>query len=323
MTDRELGSVNLLGSPQGPYVKQLIASAERMLPRTPVRCLSFTDLQVQMHAGGVQSVRTRALCDTSGSDTSEPNAWVELTGTDGIIVRTMPLGSLEQVIFRMDALQVAESIGCTILNSPRALEAAIDKWLTLHRLAERGLQVPQTRACQSRDAALEAFEEFGCDAVVKPIFGGEGRGIVRVTDVDIAWRVFSTLEQMRAVIYVQPFLDNFGYDIRVLVIGDRMLAMKRRARDGEWRANISRGSQPEVHELTDAEREQAQAAADAVGATFVGVDLLPTVDGSCPILEVNAVPGWNGIQAAHGVNVADLVIRHLAVKHLEERSRRG
>jgi ribosomal protein S6--L-glutamate ligase len=121
----------------------------------------------------------------------------------------MPLGSLEQVIFRMDCLQVWQSLGAEVINSPRCLETSIDKWLTLHRLVKAGILVPPTVACQTRDQALSAFEELGRDVLVKPLFGGEGRGIIRLQDRDLAWRTFSTLQQLGQVLYVQPMI--FAY----------------------------------------------------------------------------------------------------------------
>src|SRR6478672_5988464 len=105
---------------------------------------------------------------------------------DAVIVRTMPPGSLEQVVFRMDLLHALEARGIPILNPPRALEVCVDKYLALVRLQAVGLRVPETIVCQHADAALEAFDQLGHDVVVKPLFGSEGRGMVRVTDPELA-----------------------------------------------------------------------------------------------------------------------------------------
>src|SRR5713101_6023735 len=118
-----------------------------------------------------------------------------LSGFDGVIVRTMPPGSLEQVIFRMDVLQRLQAEGIPILNPPRALEMCVDKYLTSARLAAAGLMVPPTEVCQDADSAIQAFHALGGDVVVKPLFGSEGRGMVRVSDEDLAWRTFQTLER--------------------------------------------------------------------------------------------------------------------------------
>lgn len=312
---RRLG---ILGSPQGVYVRQLSRAAERR--RIDMQVLSFAELSVSLrgpaHAElSILSRLAESLAEAAGDDGVDDG--VDLLSLDGLIVRTMPLGSLEQVIFRMDALQALEHAGVPIVNPPRTLEIAIDKWLTLERLSRVGIPVPDTIACQTRDAAMAAFEQLGGDVVVKPLFGGEGRGIVRVSDVDMAWRVFGTLQQLGCVSYVQQFLPHFGYDIRVLIIGERLLSVKRRAAAGLWRTNLSQGSRAEPHELTEREEQLARSVARVSGGTLLGVDLLPTRDGRTVVLEVNAVPGWSGTSAALGVDVADLVIEHLEDLHAQ------
>src|SRR5262249_37176275 len=122
----------------------------------------------------------------------------DLAGYDAVIVRTMPPGSLEQVVFRMDVLHRLEARGVTVLNPPRRLEVCIDKCLATARLGAAGLRVPPTAVCQTADDALAAFDELGGDVVVKPIFGSEGRGMVRVTDADLAWRTFRALERVQS-----------------------------------------------------------------------------------------------------------------------------
>src|SRR5438874_8416390 len=169
-----------------------------------------------------------------------------LSTFDRILVRTMPPGSLEQVIFRMDVLHRLEAEGIPILNPPRAVEICVDKYLASARLAAAGLAVPPTAVCQNADSALEAFDQLEGDVVVKPLFGSEGRGMIRVSDPDLAWRTFRTLERTLAVLYLQQFVPHPGWDLRVLVLGGRVLAaMRRHARD-DWRTNVSQGGRAET-----------------------------------------------------------------------------
>src|SRR5262249_59577658 len=98
--------------------------------------------------------------------------------------------------------------GGAVATPPRALEVCVDKYLALVRLAAVGLRVPETIVCQRADAALYAFEQLGHDVVVKPIFGSEGRGMVRVTDPEVAWRTFRTIERTQSVLDVQPFVPH-------------------------------------------------------------------------------------------------------------------
>ncbi len=230
---------------------------------------------------------------------------------DAILVRTMPLGTLEQVIFRMNALHVAQELGVRVVNAPRSLEIAIDKWLTLDFMRRAGLTIPRTIVCQSREAALEGFESLGKDVVVKPLFGGEGRGILRIDNADMAWRAFSTLEQLGAVIYLQEFLPHHGYDLRLLIIGQKVFSVSRHAPNGEWRTNVSRGGEAVPFEASATQIEIAKKAAAAIGGTMVGVDILPTKDGRDVVLEVNAVPGWRGTAKALGIDMSHEILESL------------
>src|SRR5436305_14530122 len=126
-----------------------------------------------------------------------------LAGFDAVLVRTMPPGSLEHVVFRMDVLHRLQARGVPVLNPPRAVEVCVDKYLASAVLEGAGLRVPPTIVCQHADAALEAFAALAGDVVVKPLFGSEGRGMVRVSDIDLAWRTFRTLERTQSVLYLQ------------------------------------------------------------------------------------------------------------------------
>lgn len=229
---------------------------------------------------------------------------------DAILVRTMPPGSLEQVVFRMDALATLEAAGTLVVNPPKAVEAAVDKYLTTSRLAHAGLLTPKTIVCQTWDTAMKAFANLGGDVVLKPVFGGEGRGITRLNDEALAHRAFKLIQQLDGVIYLQEFVEHEGYDIRVLLIGDHVLGMKRR-NQLDWRTNISRGAKAEMHKPVAAEIDLARRAANAIGAPLAGVDLLPGRDGRLYAIEVNAVPGWQALSRVSGVDVAALVLGHL------------
>ena len=240
-----------------------------------------------------------------------------LAGFDGVVVRTMPPGSLEQVVFRMDLLQRLQAEGVIVLNPPRAIEICVDKYLTSACLEEAGILVPATIVCQHADAALEAFEALGGDVIVKPLFGSEGRGMIRVQDLETAWRAFRTLERLQCVLYLQKFIAHIGWDLRAFVVNGRVVAAMKRRSNGGWRTNVAQGGVPEPIQLTQAQEEPAIRAAAAVGAPVAGVDLLPGSDGELYVLEVNAVPGWRALAPATRVDIALLILQFLAsrVRH--------
>lgn len=235
-----------------------------------------------------------------------------LDQSDGVLVRMMPPGTLEQVVFRMDALQRLEAAGIPVLNPPRAVEAAVDKYLSLARLAAEGIPVPETWAGESADAAMNAFESFGGDAIIKPLFGSEGRGLMRVSHTELARRAFSTLEHLGAVLYLQEFLPNPGHDVRAFVLGNRVIAgMRRHVPPGDWRANVAVGGRAEPCAIDPAIERLALRAAAAIGARMAGVDLLPTNDGRWVVLEINAVPGWRALAATTDIDIAAEILDEL------------
>jgi ribosomal protein S6--L-glutamate ligase len=247
----------------------------------------------------------------AGGLTSDGVAVLE---ADAVLARIVPYGSLEQIIYRVDALHWIEERGVPVMNSPRTLERCIDKFYTTALFQEAGLPTPETVVCEHAADAMAAIERMG-DAIIKPIFGSMGHGMVRVGNPDLALRVVRTLEQLNAVFYVQEAIDHEGRDIRVFVVGGRVLgAIERRAPPGDWRTNASRGGTATAIDLCEAWQSLATRAAASVGADYAGVDLLPARDGRVFVLEVNGVPGWERLQEATGLDVAGAIVDHLATR---------
>ena len=282
--------IALLGSEQSWYVRDLQRAADEL--GVTAHWLNVEQLSAQV--GGEWTLRSTPL-----------------HAFDAVIVRSMPLGSLEQVIFRMDLLLQAEADGIAVLNPPRALEACIDKYLTTARLAAAGLPVPRTIVCQTEQEAMTAFDRLGRDVVVKPIFGSEGRGMFRVSDPELAWRSFRTLERTQRTMYLQAFVPHPGYDIRAFVLGGRVLAAMQRWAQNDWRTNVTQGATTVVYRLSRDEERLALRAAQVLGTWVAGVDLFPGTNGERYVLEVNGVPGWRALAATVGRDIAKDLLRWL------------
>jgi RimK family alpha-L-glutamate ligase len=238
-----------------------------------------------------------------------------LMDAPAVLARIIPNGSLEQLIYRVDALHWLEAAGVTVMNSPRCIERTVDKFYTSAILQRAGLPTPETAVCDSFDQAMDAFRAMG-DVIVKPLFGSMGLGMVRVSDEESAWRVFRAVEAIRGVYYLQRAVGRSEHesarDVRAFVVGDRVLgAIERRAPGGGWRTNVARGGTAHPFELPSEWCAMALRAARAVGAEYAGVDLLPADDGGVYVLEVNGIPGWRGFQEATSIDVAAAIVDHL------------
>ena len=251
------------------------------------------------HVVAIPATRLRSVIGSDGGVRVLGPDEVALEALDLLIVRGLPRGSLEQVIFRMDALHVLAAQGVRCVNSPRAIEQTVDKSWAGALLALSGVPTPPTVVCERHDGAMAAFDELGGDVVVKPLFGAMGNGIVRIEDRDVAHRVFRALELENAVYYVQRTVGAGGTghrNLRILVVAGEVAGAMERVTDS-WRANIARGARPRAVVLGETERDLAVTAAGALQADVAGVDLIVAPDGETVVLEVNGIPGWQALQS--------------------------
>ena len=282
----------VLGNPDSWYFRDLARAAA---DRHELTSLPFTAIRSEItSAGRTIDVQEHSLHDF-----------------EAILVRTMPPGSLEQVVFRMDCLLQLEAAGTVVLNPPRAIETAVDKFLCSAKLQAAGLPTPPTFVCQTWEEGLTAFAALGNHAVLKPIFGGEGRGITKLDDEALAERAFKMLTQLGAVLYLQQFIPHGGGDLRLLVLGEKVWGM-RRTNPNDWRTNASRGATTESAEVTSQLGEIALKSARAVGAPLAGVDVVFDRDGQPFVLEVNAVPGWKALARTLQVDIAAEVLSYVS-----------
>jgi RimK family alpha-L-glutamate ligase len=285
------------------------------------------------HVQDLQRAAAALLIRTNVIDLRSISSVDDLSCYDALLIRTFPSGSLEQTIFRLALLYRAERKGQLVVNSPAAFEACVDKFTTTARLQAAGIPTPATICCQTLDVAIAAYEQLGGDVVIKPIFGSEGKGLIRVSTRDEAWRACSMLCQMGAVVYLQEFVHHPGYDLRAFVLGGKVLAAMKRSHANDWRTNIARGATAEAVELTGKQEELAIRAAKCVGAEMAGVDLMERMSSKPPlttspslsgeegsqtggtgnlVIEVNGVPGWQGLASVTGIDIARKVLEYLA-----------
>ena len=282
--------VGILGSPRGWHVRALRQTLEQR--GVTVACLPITRLVTRI--AGRPWVRSQEET---------------LDDYDAVFVRAIPGGSLEQIIFRVDVLHRLENAGVRIVNSPTTIERTVDKYYTSTLLEDAGLPTPRTVVTERFDEAMTAFRELG-DVVVKPLFGSEGRGMVRVSDPDTAYRVFRALELGRYVYYLQEFVPHGRQDIRAFVVGGKVVAAM--VRRGEtWKTNVAQGAKAEPLALDDELREMSLRAARVLDADYAGVDILRSEEGVVYVSEINGIPGWAKLRQVTNVDVAEILVEYV------------
>lgn len=218
-----------------------------------------------------------------------------------------------------------EMMGVFSANDSQAIARSRDKLRALQLLSRVGVGLPVTGfARDTRDTRGLIEAVGGAPLIIKLVEGTQGKGIVLAETDQTAETVIDSFRQLRANILVQEFIrEADGCDIRAFVVGSRVVgAMMRRARDGEFRANLHRGGTAEEVKLEPEERKMATRAARALGLGVAGVDLLRSNHGPV-VLEVNSSPGLEGIETATGKDLAGEIVRYLEKHAPKGRARKG
>jgi len=210
-------------------------------------------------------------------------------------------------------LRQFEMMGVLPLNESVAIARARDKLRSHQLLARKGIPLPVTTMAHSPDDTEDLLKLVGAaPVVIKLVEGTQGMGVVLAETTKAAESVIQAFMNLQAHILVQEFIgEAAGTDLRCFVIDGRVVAsMKRTARAGEFRSNLHRGGRAEVVRITPDERRIAVRAAQIVGLSVAGVDILRSRHGPL-VIEVNSTPGLEGIEAASGKDVAGAIIASL------------
>ncbi|HYQ64639.1 lysine biosynthesis protein LysX [Actinophytocola sp.] len=211
------------------------------------------------------------------------------------------------------ATRLFEATGHQVLNPSNVVETCGDKILTSLALTKAGIPTPRTVVAVTPDAAVEAIEQLGYPAVVKPAVGSWGRLLSKVNDRDAAETLIEHKQSLRSpihnVYYLQEYIDKPDRDIRVIVLGDEPVAAVYRRSD-HWITNTARGATTTSCPLTDDLVSLALRASAAVGGGMLAVDLLERSTGELLVTEVNHTMEFHGLAAATDVDVADLIVTH-------------
>ena len=233
---------------------------------------------------------------------------------DGVFVPSVPGGTLEQVVFYLDVLHALRALDIPVYNSGRAIERSVDKAMTSLLLQRAGIAVPPTWVVagpQQGQAIWTRERAAGHRLVVKPLFGSQGEGLLRLSVED----ALPALEACQGVYYLQRFVEGRDYDWRVFVINGKVVAaMQRHGR--HWIKNVAQGATC-IAAPRDAQVEAlAVASVDALAMDYAGVDLMRDASDVLQVIEVNGIPAWKGVQAACRVDIAQCLVDDFCERYL-------
>ena len=235
----------------------------------------------------------------------------EITSDTVAIIR----GSITRKDSWMDIVSTLEKDGICVVNSRQCISICADKYRTYLKLADYSINQPKTALITDAEKSKEAFEKLNTKypIILKTLRGSKGVGVLFVESergLDSLCQVLYKQDE-DADLLLQEYIPN-DYDVRVLVLGGKVLAnMKRPVIEGDFRSNVSQGSEPVKIDLTEVEITECLKAAKAVGGLWTAVDFIPSKNREKEpphILEVNSSPGTEGIEKASGQNISKEVI---------------
>lgn len=232
-----------------------------------------------------------------------------LEGYDAVIPR---IGA-SITFYGAAVLRQFEMMGIFPLNESVAITRARDKLRSLQLLSRKGIGLPATGFAHSPDDSQDLIKMVGgAPLVIKLLEGTQGIGVVLAETNQAAASVIEAFWGLRANILVQEFIKEAGgADIRCFVIGNKVVAaMKRQAKEGEFRSNLHRGGSAVATTLSSEERATAVRAAKAIGLNVAGVDILRSNRGPL-VMEVNSSPGLEGIEKVSKKDVAGMIVEFI------------
>ena len=211
-----------------------------------------------------------------------------------------------------------EQKGVALFNSADAFFTCDNKALTTLALIKRGIDIPKTVFSPKAYAATgysdfnfldAAIDTLKLPIVIKEVYGSFGEQVYIAKTRDEAINIIKSLGTKDFI--MQEFIDiSKGVDIRINVVGDKVVSAMKRQNKNDFRSNITNGGKAFLYEPTEEEKQTAIKAAKACGCDFAGVDIL--IGGK--VCEVNSSPHFKSSQDINGVDIADAIIKHILKK---------
>ena len=228
---------------------------------------------------------------------------------DGVFVRGVPGGTLEEVVFYLDILHALSEKNILVYNSASCIEKSVDKIRTTSLLAAAGLNTPKTWVSSSlvrTGKFLSKCFSSNNEVICKPIFGSQGKGMVKLDKNN----PFLDLEAANGVYYLQEFIrtkSDKSIDWRIFVIANHVVATMRRE-STHWQTNVAQGGECYKDKCNDDMQKVSKKAASLVGADYAGIDIMVDKNNTVWVTEINSVPAWKGLENACNIDIAELLV---------------
>lgn len=219
--------------------------------------------------------------------------------------------------------RMLEALGYIVVNSSQAIENCDDKGLTHQILSSHHIPMPGTILApmtypnigySNLDFLDKIIREIGLPLVIKENFGSFGAQVYLCHKREEAYRKTKELEG-KAILFQEFIAQTNGRDVRLQVVGDKVIAaMERKAKAGDFRANITNGGTMKPYHPTPLEEKLAVDSCKYLGADFAGVDLLFGEGGEPLVCEVNSNAHFKNIYDCTGVNAADKIMEYILGK---------
>ncbi len=230
---------------------------------------------------------------------------------DGVFVRGVQGGTLEEVVFYLDVLHALHELNILVYNSARAIERSVDKGMTSFLLDQAGILTPPTWVGNDVHQAYSFIRRelaLGNKVVAKPLFGSQGKDLQLISKAED----ITNFKVYNKIYYLQRFIttgDQSAFDWRVFVIGDEVVAcMKREGMD--WISNVANGGKCYSAMIDDQFASISKRAVRAVDMHYAGVDVMQDLHGKLWVTEVNSIPAWKGLESVNNLVVADKLVEN-------------
>ena len=241
-----------------------------------------------------------------------------VSGKDTIAIAR---GSVVRKDSWMDIISSLEKHSVCVVNSRQTINICTDKYRTALRLSDYGIRQPKTTLIHDPEKSALAFDKLGTKmpVIMKTLRGSKGVGVLFIESEKALDSIVQLImkQDEDSDLLLQEYIPT-DYDVRVLVLGGKVLAsMKRPVIEGDFRSNVSQGSEPEKLKLTELEIEESLKAAKAVNGLWTAVDFIPSKNREKEppfVIEVNSSPGTEGIEEATGQNISKEIIEFFADK---------